>query len=344
MASSRHPLRRTLAAAVALLTLAATAGCGTDAAADGKQVTELRYQGSVGQVTLPELAADLGYLGDVKLKWIGNVTGGPADIQATATGQSDFGGAFNGAIVKLATAGAPITAVVSYYGSDAQTFQGYYVLDGSPIRGPRDLIGKKVGMNTLGAHAEAVLKTWLVKGGLTPAEIAKVELVALPPVNTEQSLRARQIDVAVLGGVIRDKAVANGGIRTVFTDYELLGAFSAGAYVFRDDFIKRNPKTVKAFVGGVGKAIEWARTQPRETVVARLESIIAKRGRNEDPALVKYWKSTGVAGKGGVITDQEFATWIDWLADAGELKGERPKPRDIYTNEFNPFATGGGGA
>ncbi|WP_200215227.1 ABC transporter substrate-binding protein [Micromonospora coerulea] len=334
MAAPRQPLRRTLAAAVALLTLAA----------GGSQATELRYRGSVGQVTLPELAADLGYLGDVRLNWIGNVTGGPADIQATATGQSDFGGAFNGAIVKLAAANAPITAVVSYYGSDAQTFQGYYVLDGSPIRGPRDLIGRKVGMNTLGAHAEAVLKTWLVKGGLTAEEIAKAELVALPPVNTEQSLRPRQIDVAVLGGVIRDKAIANGGIRPVFTDYELLGAFSAGSYVFRDDFIKRNPETVKAFVTGVGRAIEWARTQPRQTVVARFESIIAKRGRNEDPSLVRYWKSSGVAGQGGVIADREFATWIDWLADAGELKGAKPKPSDLYTNRFNGLPSGGGGA
>lgn len=343
MPSTRSP-RRALAAAVALLALTAATGCGTDAGAAGNQTTELRYQGSVGQVTLPELAADLGYLGDVTLNWIGNVTGGPADIQATATGQSDVGGAFNGAIVKLQTANAPITAVVSYYGSDAQTFQGYYVRDDSPIRGPRDLIGKRVGMNTLGAHAEAVLRTWLARGGLTADEIGRVELVALPPVNTEQSLRAKQIDVAVLGGVIRDKAVAAGGIRTVFTDYELLGAFSAGSYVFRDDFIARNPDTVRAFVTGVGKAIEWARTQPRETVVARLKEIIGKRGRNEDATLVDYWKSSGVAETGGVITDREFATWIDWLADAGELKGPRPEPADLYTNRFNAFASAGGGA
>ncbi|MCF0091751.1 ABC transporter substrate-binding protein [Micromonospora sp. MH99] len=339
MSPPRRALLRGLAAAAALTLLTGMAGCGGDAEAG--QATELRYQGSVGQVTLPELAADLGYLGDVKLNWIGNVTGGPQDIQATATGQSDFGGAFNGAIVKLAAAHAPITAVVSYYGSDAQTFQGYYVLDDSPIRNPRDLIGRKVGMNTLGAHAEAVLKTWLARGGLTPAEIKQVELVALPPVNAEQSLRQKQIDVAVLGGVIRDKAIAGGGIRTVVTDYQLLGAFSAGTYVFRDDFITRNPETVKAFVTGVGKAIEWARTQPRETVVARMRDIIAKRGRNEDPSLVAYWKSSGVAGRGGVISEQEFGTWIDWLAAEGELRGERPQPSDIFTNRFNPFVDGG---
>ncbi|MEE3920275.1 hypothetical protein V2I01_25030 [Micromonospora sp. BRA006-A] len=99
MPSTRSP-RRALTAAVALLALTTATACGADAAG-GPQTKELRYQGSVGQVTLPELAADLGYLGDVRLNWIGNVTGGPADIQATATGQSDFGGAFNGAIVKL---------------------------------------------------------------------------------------------------------------------------------------------------------------------------------------------------------------------------------------------------
>ena len=148
--------------------------------------------------------------------------------------------------------------------------------------------------------------------------------------------------MAVLGGVIRDKAVAAGGIRTVFTDYELLGAFSAGAYVFRDDFIRRNPQTVRTFVTGVGKAIEWARTEPRETVLARLTSIIDRRGRNEDTSLVAYWKSTGVAGTGGVIAEQEFATWIDWLADEGELDGAKPSPGDIYTNEFNPYASAGG--
>ncbi|MEU7654083.1 ABC transporter substrate-binding protein [Micromonospora taraxaci] len=342
MSPPRRAILRALATVTTLTLLTGATGCGGDATAGGKQTTELRYQGSVGQVTLPELAADLGYLGDVTLNWIGNVTGGPQDIQATATGQSDFGGAFNGAIVKLAAANAPITAVVSYYGSDAQTFQGYYVLDDSPIRNPRDLIGRKVGMNTLGAHAEAVLKTWLARGGLSPAEVKQVELVALPPVNTEQSLRQKQIDVAVLGGVIRDKAVASGGIRTIFTDYELLGAFSGGTYVFRDDFVKRNPETVKAFVTGVGKAIEWARTQPRETVVARMRDIIGKRGRNEDPSLVAYWKSSGVAGRGGVISEQEFATWIDWLAAEGELRGDRPKPADIYTNRFNPFVDGGG--
>lgn len=68
---------------------------------------------------------------------------------------------------------------------------------------------------------------------------------------------------------------------------------------------------------GPTRSVERARTQPRETVVARMRDIIANRGRNEDPSLLAYWKSSGVAGRGGVIGGQEFGTWIDWLAAEG---------------------------
>nr|WP_281367139.1 ABC transporter substrate-binding protein [Paenibacillus phytorum] len=125
----------------------------TTASASGgaPEVTELRYQGGVGSVTFPELADDLGYLAPLKLKFIGNTISGPQDIQAVVTGDTDFGGAFNGAIVKLISAKAPIKPVIAYYGVDENTWTGYYVLDGSPIKSAKDLIGKKIAVNTLGS-------------------------------------------------------------------------------------------------------------------------------------------------------------------------------------------------
>jgi ABC-type nitrate/sulfonate/bicarbonate transport system substrate-binding protein len=340
MRSSRAGLAAVLA--VAVTALAALSGCGGAATADGgAEVTELRYQGSVGTVTLPELADDLGYLGNVKLEWIGNTISGPQDIQAATTGDTAFGGAFNGAIVKLVAAKAPIKAVIGYYGSNATTSMGFYVLNSSGIKTARDLIGKRIGVNTLGAHAEAVTKTYLARNGLTDAEIKQVELVVVPPVNTEQSLRQGQIDVAALSQTLRDKAVSRGAIHSLFTDYGLLGAFTAGSYVFRDDFVKKNPTTVRTFVSGVAKAIEWSRTQPRDAVIARFAEILRKRARNEDASQLPFWKSYGVAGKGGVIAESEFATWIDWLTREGELKGKHVVAKDVYTNEFNAYRPGG---
>jgi hypothetical protein len=80
-------------------------GCGkqtsTVSGSNKYKTLELRYQGSVGSVSFPELAEDLGYLAPIKLKSIGNAISGPQDIQSAVTGDVDFGGAFNGAIVKL---------------------------------------------------------------------------------------------------------------------------------------------------------------------------------------------------------------------------------------------------
>ncbi|WP_327106508.1 ABC transporter substrate-binding protein [Nonomuraea glycinis] len=325
--------------AISLVSLLAVTACGT--AQGSAETQELRYQGSVGAVTFPELAEDLGYLAPVKLKWIGNTTSGPQDIQAAATGQTDFGGAFNGAVVKLIAAKAPIKAVISFYGSDKDVNQGFYVPDDSPIRGPRDLIGKKVGMNTLGAHAEAVLKEYLTRGGLTPAQIQQVEPVVVPPVNLEQGLRQGQLDVAVLSGVLRDKAVERGGIRPLFNDVGLFGDFSAGTYVLTERFIERNPGTAKKFVEATAKAIHWVQTHDRAEVVARFRQIIAERARNEDTKTVGYWKSGGVAGTGGVIAPEEFQRWIDWLERAGDIEPGRIKAADVYTNADNPFAEEG---
>lgn len=311
-----------------------TASCGT---AQAGEVQELRYQGSVGAVTFPELAERLGYLAPLKLKWIGNTVSGPQDIQAVATGQTDFGGAFNGAIVKLIAAKAPIKAVISYYGSDKRSYQGFFVLADSPIRSARDLVGKKVGMNTLGAHAEAVLKEYLKRGGLTPAEVKQVEPVVVPPVNTEQSLRQGQIEVAVLGGILRDKALERGGIRPLFTDVDLFGEFSAGSYVLTEQFIEQNPRATKTFVEATAKAVQWTQTHTRDEVVATFKEIIAKRNRSEDATAVGFWKSSGVTPTGGVIAPVEFQRWIDWLEREGEVRPGQVKAADAYTNAYNPF-------
>ncbi|PQP25030.1 ABC transporter substrate-binding protein [Rhodococcus opacus] len=338
----RPRFARTLAAAAALLTFTSLAvACSsseTTTTADGKTV--LRYEGTTGQVSFPELAADLGYYQKVELNWIGDTTSGPQSIQNAATGQTDFGGAFNGAVLKLAAADSPITSVIGYYGSDKETFNGYYVLDGSPITSARDLIGKKVGMNTLGAHHEFLVREWLAREGLTPDEIKQVELTVVPPVNTEQALRQGQVDVGTLGSVFRDKAVERGGIRPLFTDESIFGSFTYGSLLFRDDFIAKNKDAVADFVQGTARAIRWTQTTPRDDVIAKYKDIITKRGRNETADLVDYWKTPGVAGPGGVITDKEIQTWIDWLVRNGELEDGKLTPADVYTNEYNPYANG----
>lgn len=327
--------RRAFLAGLAGAAAVSLTGC---ARSPGPEPGVVRYQGATGDVTFPELAADMGLLEGVALHWIGNTTSGPQDIQAAVTGDTDVGGAFNGAILQLAAAGAPITAVIGYYGTDTRTFGGYYVRADSPVRTVRDLIGRTVAVNTLGGHYEAVLRMHLTRQGLTPAEVDSVQLVVVPPVAAEQSLRSGQLDVAVLNDMYRDRALARGGIRAVFTDVEFLGPFTAGSYVMRDEFLAREPDTARAFVAGTARAVAWAQQQPREEVVARFRDIIARRDRNEDTTAIEYFTSTGIAGRGGVIRPEEFGTWTSWLERDGRLEPGRVDPTRLYTNRFNPYA------
>lgn len=342
-----HRLSRAIAAlaTVALVPAGAAAlsGCGAGASAvgatgpDGEQQT-IRYQSSAGALSLLELADHLGYLKPLKLKAVGTTISGPQDIQSAATNQTDIGSAFNGAVVKLIQAGAPIKAVISSYGEDAKTFNGYYVKDDSPIRSARDLIGKKVGMNTLGAHYEAILQTWLAKNGLSAQEIKQVQEVVIPPVNTEQAIRAGQIDAGVLGDVLQDKALARGGLRRLFSDYDLFGTFTAGTYVLRTKFIKDNPKSARTLVSGLAKAIDWLQSHPRDEVVQTAIDIAKAHGRPDDVPTLKYWKSPGIGQKGGVIDPKDIQRWISWLEDQGQIPKGSVNVADTYTNDLNAYA------
>lgn len=333
-------LTAALASAALLLTVAACAGSSSAAEKNDAGKTVIKYQGSAGSVTVPELAAHLGYLPNIELEWLGDVAGGPESIQATATGETDFGSAFNGAIVKLRDSGAKVTSVVSYYGSDDLTSVGVYVLEDSPIKTARDFIGKSIGVNTLGAQYEFQITEWLSQEGLTDQEIAQVELKVVPPANAEQVLRQGQVDGVILGTIALEVAKERGGIREAFNDLDVFGPASNGSLVFRDEYIEKNPEVVKEFVAGIARAIRWTQLAGPEEVRNVYTEILTTRDRGEDAGLVKYYRSLGVSTPGGVIVNSEYTTWIDQLKRNGGLKNESLSAQDVFTNEFNPYANG----
>lgn len=301
------------------------------------ETLELRYQGSVSQPLYPELAEDLGYLAPLRLNWIGNTISGPQDIQATLTGDVDFGTAFNGSIVNLIAAKAPIVSVIGSSFTDTQNWMGLYVLEDSPIRTARDFIGKKIGMNTLAAHSDFMVKEWLSRQGLTTAEIQQVMFVVIPPVNSEQVLRQKQVDGIALSNILRDRALEHGGVRALFTDYDLFGELTSASYVLTKRFIRDHPKAARKFVEGTARAIEWARQTPRDQVIARVRRIWSKTGHG-DPNILQYWHPGISAVPGGLLKERDFQIWIDWLVRDGQLKRDQLSAKALYSNAYNPFA------
>lgn len=312
------------------------AACSPGEAADAEPST-LRYQGGPGLLNYAELADALGYLDGLKIKLVGEVQGGPAALQGLATDQTDFAvGPFNGATAKVVSTGLKLKAVVAAYGSTDKVNSSLLTLESSDIKGARDLIGKKVAVNTLGANAEAVLDTYLEKEGLSQAEIKKVTLVPLPGINTEPALRKGQVDAAYLGFAAKAVALGHGGIRTLATDIDFVGPYNGGSYVLKDEFIKKHPATAKKLVGAITKAIVWDQAHTPQETIAVYSRYLEKVGRPQYAKALVNWSGNGIATPGGVLRDQDFSIWIDWLKSSGEIEAASLKPSDLYTNEFNP--------
>ncbi|HTV22812.1 MAG TPA: hypothetical protein VMG12_29180 [Polyangiaceae bacterium] len=73
-------------------------------------------------------------------------------------------------------------------------------------------------------------------------------------------------------------------------------------------------------------------------MIERFRRLVAKRGRNENDDVLKYWRSYGVAGPHGAMSDKDFQVWIDWMVKDGELEPGQLSAQQLYTNELNPFA------
>ena len=341
------PSRRTFLAtsAAALLAASAMISTGSAQAADELETKVIRYQSSTGADVSPlELADALGYLAPLTLERVGDVQGGPANLQAAATGQTDIASAFNGAVLNIVAAGAPLTAVVSWRGTNELTSPGLYALDDGTINNARDLIGKKIGVNTLGANQEAVSSIYLAKGGLTPAEIKQVTFVPLPTPNVEQSLRNGQISAASLGFTFRDAALARGGIKALVRNVDLLGSYNDNTGVLRSDFIAKNPNTTKHLVSALARSIAWSQQKEKEDKRADVVEVYSKyleaKGRGNGLAPLKYWQSLGIETEGGWIKKQDFAMWVDWLNSRGEIDGSAIDLTKVYSNDFNPYWKG----
>lgn len=341
----RAPLHAA-ASLIALLLTLSLAACGSDGDGEataagggaGSETTTIRYQHTSGWVTPLELADELGYLRGLELTSTGESQGGPQDIQFVATKQIDIGSSFNGAIVKATQAGARVKPVVASYGTDRDFNVGYYVLDDAPIRSARDLIGKKVGMNILGAHYEAALDEWLAAEGLSPEEAKQVERVVLPAGYSDQAIRERLVDVVALRGIVQADALSRGGIRELFDDNELFGDATLGSLFLHPDFIEQNPNTTRTLVVGIARAIDWLQTHPREEAVALAIRNAERRDRPNDVRTLRYWRSIGVSSPGGTITFEDVDRWRGWLERTGAIPEGSVDVRALYTNEFNPFA------
>lgn len=336
-----HLTRALVAAATTVLAVSGLSACGSAGADDGTEQTTIRYQSYAGAVDAFLLADALGEFEGLTLERVGDITGGPQALQALVSNQTDIGGsAFYGAIAQLVATGAPIKAVFPFYGSNADTHSRIVVLEDSPITSAKDLVGKKVAVNTLGANSEAVLDTWFDQEGLSEAEQDQITLVPLPPLNTPEALGNGKVDAASVSFLGYEQAAKQYPLRTLTTDVEVVGEpYGGGGLTLREEFIEKNPKTSRQIVEGVATAIEFIETHTKEEIFDVYFPYLEQEGFGDyiEPIKVNFPGSLGLDPQ-PVIEDEDIQRWVDWLDSRGDIDAKDIDVQDVYTNEFNPNA------
>ncbi|WP_075290507.1 ABC transporter substrate-binding protein [Pararhizobium arenae] len=314
---------RLLASAAVFLGLSG-AWVGSSFAADE---VKLRYLASQGGLSAHELAAELGYFDGtgITLENVGYATGGPASLIALASGDVEIGSAATSAVLNSIISGNDFVAAYPSNGINNEVQSIFYVLEDSPIKDIKDIAGKSIAVNTLGAHLDYTIREALHSVGL-PSDAANQ--IVVPGPQLEQVLRSGQVDVSAFGywqTTFEGAAKKNGGLRAVFDDTDVLGEIAGGFVVLRRDFIKEHPEAAKTFVEQSARALDYAREHPEET-----KDVFAKalKERDENPDIAQYFRGYGVR-EGGRAVDRDIQFWIDVLVREGKLKEGQLATKDI---------------
>lgn len=307
--------------------LAAPALAAPAPAAPASDPYTFRYMPNRGGVSPHELAFVLGYYEPygIRLENRGFASGGPETLFGLAGGSIDLASAATSAVLNSIAGGNDFLIAYPGNGIVKGNESVFYVLADSPIRSIADLKGKTISVNTLGAHLDYTVREAFHKNGL-PQNAAK--LVVVPGPQLEQTLRAGQVDVAGLGywqSTFAGQLEANGGVRPVFGDTDVLGELAGGFVVFRRDFVTAHPVAARHFVEQAARAADWSRENLDEArkVIA---GILEKRGEN--PELAKYWKGFGLQ-PGAKFANRDVDFWIEVLSREGTLQAGRIKAADI---------------
>ncbi len=305
----------------------------TDVSNKQKEFITLKTTETLGNVGIVEIGEEKGFFEEqgIKIEKVGSIQGGTEGVQALAAGSIDFTSSAWAPWINAISRDARLKVVVAASGQNArETGQVWIVLENSSIKTAKDLVGKKIAVNVLGAEADYVTREYLRHNGLS---IDQVQLVVVPWPQHEQVLRSGQADVVVAIPPFSNKILDGGGARVLLSGYDVRGETASIGLGVREDLIKQKPEAVKRFVAAVAKAYDWSANNPEEArkVVAE---IYTKKGGNPD--LAKYW-TPNMAWEHGLIKDEDVQWWLNWFVRDGIIREGQLKPSNVYTNEFNPY-------
>ena len=152
---------------------------------------------------------------------------------------------------------------------------------------------------------------------------------SIPDEQAEQTLVTRNTDLAIIHAPFSGRADNAESLVRLWSDFDLDGGLGGMApYSAHGQFIRQHPEAVRDVVAALAKAGNWVNANTEEA-----RKLVAKRINMDLKNVDRFAYVDDL-----VVTEPPIQYYIDILQSEGKLAAGKVAVKDVYTNEFNPFA------
>ena len=213
-----------------------------------------------------------------------------------------------------------VTVVSDNYqdGRAGYASNGFWVLQDSPLHSIADLRGKTVAINAFGSAVDLVLRVALKRQGIDPKKDLQIVEVGFPSIGS--AIRQKRVDCGVLVLPFQAVEANTGGLRSLFTTLDVLGPCSVIFNVVSNDFLKKHPQTVRAFLADYVSGLSWLSQPANHAQAVAITSGLTK----QPPDALAYVMTNKdyYRAPDGRVDAALIQKPIDALKDLGLLAGD----------------------
>jgi NitT/TauT family transport system substrate-binding protein len=199
---------------------------------------------------------------------------GAAIASAVAGGAIDIGIATPVSLAGAVSRGVPFVYVCAAAITNERVPSGLVCVPRtSPLRGPKDLAGKTVGVPSLGSSGDLALRLWLFQAGVDPA---KARIVETPFGTMGPGVESGRFDAAEISEPALTAALGANNLRSVGDPFLSFGPEMLVAGWFATTaFVQKNAELVRRVAAVLIEAGRWSNAHHDESAVilARLTGI-----------------------------------------------------------------------
>ena len=190
--------------------------------------------------------------------------GGAAIVKGVLGGKYQFGFSNATSLMAAQADGAGLKAVangVNSTGRPGRDFSAVVVRDGSPIRTPKDLVGRKVGVNALKSLGDTTVRQSVRKAGGDPTKLA---FEAIPFPDMPAALQAGQVDAAWVVEPQLSEALTQGSQVIASNFVDTAEDLTVALYFTGTGLTTQDPDLVARFTAAINESLEYASRHPDE--------------------------------------------------------------------------------